>query len=724
MVPANKDSSAPAVSSSGGDEEMITGTVARVTFESPSNGYRVLKLDIEGKRDRITVVGNMPPMSVGAHIRVRGRREQSAHGEQIRALSVLELRPSTQAGLERYLGSGAMVGIGPSYAKRIVEAFGERTLHVLDHEPHLLHRVSGLGKKRVEGLIEAWGERRQEREVVLFLAGHNVGAGAALKVYKVYGADTLRVVGETPHRLAIDVSGVGFRTADAIASSLGIATDHPQRLEAGLLHVLGELHTQGHTVLAEPVVYAAAAELLALYNHEPALRLALEALGHDGHVEVDELGVSNARIAQAEALLAACIEDKRAEVLEPLSFAQVAHPGKALLSEEQQSAVLLAARAPLMLLTGGPGVGKTTTLREVVAMYHASGLQVALVAPTGRAARRMAEATGAPATTVHKLLEFDPRRGGFRRNATAPVEVDAVVVDECSMLDVELAAALVSAIPVGARVLFVGDQDQLPSVGPGAVLRDMCAHATIAHVHLTRLFRQAEASLITVNAHRVNAGEMPLTAPTPDGDFFVLERDTAEAARDTVVELVTARIPGRFGLDPLRDIQVLTPMHRGAAGSVALNQALRAKLLPGATRQPFDVGDRVLQLKNDHERDISNGDMGVVTGFGEGGSMMLRLDDGREVSASVAQRDELSLAYACSVHKSQGSEYPAVVIVLLSEHHLLLSRPLLYTAMTRGRRLVVLVGQRRAIERAAKNWDPTSRHTRLGALWREVGSQP
>ncbi len=708
-------------SEGGADEELITGTVARVTFESPTNGYRVLKLDIEGKRDRVTVVGNMPPMSVGAHIRVRGRREQSTHGEQIRALSVLEIRPSTQAGLERYLGSGAISGIGPSYAKRIVAAFGERTLAVLDHEPHLLHRVSGLGKKRVETLIAEWGERRQEREVVLFLAGHNVGAGAALRVYKVYGAETLRVVGETPHRLAIDVAGVGFRTADAIASSLGIATDHPQRLEAGLLHVLGELHAQGHTVVDEATLYRAAAELLALQDHAVALANALRALAHDGHVESDALGVSTARLAHAEALLAACIEDKRVEAVDALSFAPVAHVARAPLSDEQRSAVLLAATSPLMLLTGGPGVGKTTTLREVVSMYHASGLRVALVAPTGRAARRMFEATGAPATTVHKLLEFDPRRGGFRRNATAPVDADAIVVDECSMLDVELAAALLSAIPVGARLLLVGDQDQLPSVGPGAVLRDLCAHPALHHVHLTQLFRQAEKSLITVNAHRVNAGEMPLTSPTPDGDFFVLERDSAESARDTVVELVTSRIPGRFGLDPLRDIQVLTPMHRGAAGSMSLNQALRAKLLPGATRQPFDVGDKVLQLKNDHERDISNGDMGVVTAFGEAGALTMRLDDGRDVTVSMAQRDELSLAYACSVHKSQGSEYAAVVIVLLNEHHLLLSRPLLYTAMTRGRRLVILVGQRRAIERAAKNHDPTERRTRLPTLFAERG---
>lgn len=688
-----------------------------MTFESPTNGYRVLKLDVEGKRERVTVVGNMPPLAVGAHIRVRGRLEQSPHGMQIRAASVLELRPSTQAGLERYLGSGAIAGIGPSYAKRIVEAFGERTLHVLDHEPHLLHRVSGLGKKRVEGLIEAWGDRRQEREVVLFLAGHNVGAGAALRVYKVYGADTLRVVGETPHRLAIDVAGVGFRTADAIATSLGIATDHPKRLEAGLLHVVSELHAQGHTVLDEAQVLSAAAELLGLFEHEQALRAALRALANDGHLEVDALGVSTLRLAQAELLLGQCVEDKRAEVVRDL---EVDEEALGRLSEQQKSAVHLAATAPLMLLTGGPGVGKTTTLREVVSLYAAAKLRVALVAPTGRAARRMAEATGAPACTVHKLLEFDPRRGGFRRDAETPVEADAVVVDECSMLDVELAAALFAAVPVGARVLLVGDMDQLPSVGPGAVLRDLCGYQALRHVHLTQLFRQAEQSLITVNAHRVNAGEMPQTSAAADGDFFVLERSTAEAARDTVVELVTARIPARFGLDPLRDIQVLTPMHRGAAGSVSLNQALRAKLLPSATRQPFDVGDKVLQLKNDHERDISNGDMGTIAAFGEGGALTLRLDDGREVAVSTAQRDELSLAYACSVHKSQGSEYPAVVIVLLSEHHLLLSRPLLYTAMTRGKRLVVLVGQRRAIERATKNHDPTTRRTRLPSLFAGV----
>ena len=686
-----------------------------MTFESPTNGYRVIKLDVEGKRERVTVVGTMPPLAVGADVRVRGVAEESPqHGAQIRAFSVMELRPSTQLGLERYLGSGAISGIGPSYAKRIVAAFGDRALHVLDNEPHLLHRVPGLGKKRVETLIEQWGERRQEREVVLFLAGHQVGAGAALRVYKAYGADTLRVVSETPHRLAIDVVGIGFRTADAIASSLGIALDHPQRLEAGILHVVAELHAQGHTVLEPAHVVAAALELLSLPGREPAVEDALHALANSGHLLKDALGISSARIGEAELLLAECVRDKREEHPQALAFDPEILKQ---LSDEQAAAVRVASTASMMLLTGGPGVGKTTTLRAVVRMYLEQELRIALVAPTGRAAKRMQEATGQHATTVHKLLEFDPRRGGFRRGATAPLDVDAVIVDECSMLDVELASALFSAVPVGARVLLVGDSDQLPSVGPGAVLRDLSVDGLLPHVHLTRLFRQAEQSLIAANAHRVNRGEVPLSSTDAAGDFFVIERESAEAARDTVVELVTARIPARFGLDPMRDIQVLTPMHRGAAGSVALNLALRAKLLPEAKRQPFDVGDKVLQLKNDHEREVYNGDMGTVRAFGEAGALTVELEDGRMVQVTTAQRDELSLAYACSVHKSQGSEYPAVVIVLLSEHHLLLTRPLLYTAMTRGIKLVILVGQKRAIERATRHHAPDGRHTRLQRLF-------
>jgi exodeoxyribonuclease V alpha subunit len=641
-------------------------------------------------------------------------------------------------------------GVGEKYAARIVEAFGLDTLRVLDEEPEKLRKVEGLGKKRIDAIVSGWRAQRQVREVMVFLQAHGASPALATRILKRYGAEAMAVVSREPYRLALDVWGVGFKTADRIAQAAGIAKDSPERMQAGVLQTIHDITDQGHVYVGDEELTARAAAMLELPAEAQATRDAIDAAVRDltlaGHVVTET--VHGARLVFAREMHEA--EERLAKRLGELA----AHaggpplPGAAgaidefearagvALAPEQRRAIEQAARSEVLVVTGGPGVGKTTIVRAILAVFDREGLLVRLAAPTGRAAKRMSEATGREASTLHRLLEFDPKRATFKRGKDTPLDAGAVVVDEASMLDLPMADALLSAVAPGTRLVLVGDVDQLPSVGPGAVLRDIIASRKVPCVRLTQIFRQAAQSLIVTNAHRINSGEEPVAPPPGDtrADFFIVEKSDPDAAQATILELVTSRIPKRFGFDPARDVQVLTPMHRGPAGSLALNAALQEALNPLArtgaelTRggRAFRVGDKVMQLKNDYEKLVFNGDVGFVTGIEkdeeeEQTLLRVRYDD-REVRYAEGSLDELSLSYACSVHKSQGSEYPAVVVPLLTTHYVMLSRNLLYTAVTRGKRLVVLVCDRRALRMALGESRKDERRTRLAGKIGETGS--
>ncbi|MGD0524919.1 MAG: ATP-dependent RecD-like DNA helicase [Polyangiaceae bacterium] len=723
-------------------ETVVEGVVERITFESADSGFRVLKLAVAGRADRLAVIGTFPPMAVGARIRARGQIVvDKKHGEQLRVESVIELAPDTLAGLEKYLASGIIKGVGPKLAQRIVGAFGLDSLKVLDEQTHRLAEIEGLGAKRRTALVRAWREQRALRDVMVFLQAHGATTALAMRIVKRYGANAMSVVSRDPYRLALDVHGVGFKTADRIATSIGVATDSPERMQAGVLQVVHDVTEAGHVWTSEEELLGRAAPMLGFEAEDAAVHERLEgavrALVLAGRAVVEapegERIVYATEMFDAEVRLArrlAEIARAPARKLDGVDAAVRSFEMRARveLAPEQRSAVEAAARQQVLVVTGGPGVGKTTIVRAILAVLAGSKVDVRLAAPTGRAAKRMSEATGGEATTLHRLLEFDPKKYAFKRDRSRPIEGGAVIVDEASMLDLPMADALTQAIAPGTRLILVGDVDQLPSVGPGAILRDVLASGAVPSVRLRQIFRQAAQSLIVTNAHRINDGEPPVSPPAgSNADFFVVERRDPEHARDTLIELVTQRIPNRFGLDPVRDVQVLTPMNRGPAGAIALNEALQAAINPRGDAfvrgaRTYRVGDKVMQLRNDYDRNVFNGDVGFITSIDpEESAMTIRFDE-REVAFEASDLDDLVLAYACTVHKSQGSEYPAVVIPLLTTHFVMLSKNLLYTAVTRGKRLVVLVCDPRALEIALSQRRREDRRTRLGSRLAEAGA--
>ncbi len=714
-------------------EVVVEGEVERVTYESAESSFRVLKLAVAGRSDRLTVVGTFPRASVGARLRVRGHIVSDAkYGEQLRVESATELAPSTLVGLEKYLGSGMIPGVGETYAKRIVATFGIDTLKILDETPERLREVDGLGKKRIERIAASWKSQRAVRDVMVFLEAHGISPALATRIYKRYGPNTSAIVSRDPYRLALDVWGVGFKTADRIAAEIGIAKDSPERMQAGVLQAVFDATEAGNTYTSEAEIVRAATELLEITDGgDDRLLRALEALTRARLVvteTVEEVRIVFAsEMHAAEERVAARLAELAGARTRPLDGAAQAIAAfeartDVVLAPEQRAAIEEAARRTVLVITGGPGVGKTTIVRALLSMLDHAGIAFRLAAPTGRAAKRMSESSGREASTLHRLLEFDPKQATFKRGKDNPLDVGAVVVDEASMIDLPMADALLQAVSPGTRLVFVGDVDQLPSVGPGAVLRDLIDARTVACVRLTRIFRQARESLIVTNAHRINAGEPP-EAPEPGdelADFFVIDRRDPDQARATILELVTKRIPHRFGLDPVRDVQVLAPMHRGPAGSVVLNETLQAALNPfGPALKRGDrllrVGDKVMQRKNDYDRAVFNGDVGVVASVDEEELTLVVRYEEREVAYDTAALDDLALAYAFSVHKSQGSEYPAVVIPLLTSHFVMLSRKLLYTAVTRGKRLVVLVADPRALRMALGEDRRGERRTRLAS---------
>ncbi|HVU01321.1 MAG TPA: ATP-dependent RecD-like DNA helicase [Polyangiaceae bacterium] len=702
----------------------VTGEVLRVTYENEDTGFRVIRLGNVKGHGTLAAVGRFPAVAAGASVRVTGEIvNDPRHGEQIQVETLVPVEPETLVGLERYLGSGLIPGIGPGFAKRIVEVFKLETLKVLDESPGRLREVPGLGAKRAEEIQKTWASQRAISSIMLVLQTHGASPALAARIFERYGDRAAQIVQLHPYRLALDVRGVGFKTADKLARSLGIAGDHPERAQAGTLHMLELAADQGHTAVQRGDLAERAAQMLEIDSGH--VEAAIEALRASGRVVVEDGRVSPRRLHDAEESVAGDLRrlmESPARSLPGLSAALDAFEARAkvTLAPEQRAAVEVAARDKVVVVTGGPGVGKTTIVRAILSVFDGARLHVRLAAPTGRAAKRLSEATRREASTIHRLLEYDPRRRLFARNRDAPLPIDAIIVDEASMIDAELAEALFSALPSEARVVIVGDADQLPSVGPGAVLRDVIDSGRVPTVRLSRIFRQADESRIVANAHGILRGEMPVSADpeAPNADFFVVNRRDAEDAARTVVELVTARIPKRFGLNPRDDVQVLTPMHRGPAGTQALNAALQAALNPkGPSLErrgvPYRVGDKVMQTKNDYEREVYNGDLGVVSRVDvEELRLTVRFDD-REVVYEDSEADVLTLAYATSIHKSQGSEYPAVVVPLLTTHFVMLSRNLLYTAVTRGRKLCVLVADPRALELSLREGRREERLTRL-----------
>jgi len=726
------------------DGAVLDGVLERVTFANPETGYTIARIAPEhgGGADLITAVGPLLGAQVGEFLRLRGR--WSSHprfGRQFEVHSYATVLPATAAGIQKYLGSGLIKGIGPVMAERMVAHFGVDIMHVIDQTPGRLAEVDGLGPKRTAMIAAAWAEQKAIKEVMIFLQGVGVSTSLAVRIYKKYGDASVSVVSHEPYRLAADVWGIGFKTADTIAVAVGIARDSPERIKAGLAYTLSEAADDGHCYLPAPNLIADAAKILevppelitpCLDELAAAEGVVREAVPAQAHAAPQVPAVYLPPFHQAERSVAHALLRLLAARADRLTAFAAVDWDKALswlrgrtgaeLAPEQADAVRLALTSKVAVLTGGPGCGKSFTVRSVVELARAKGAKIVLAAPTGRAAKRLAELTGHEAATIHRLLQLRPG-GEPSFDATNPLDADLVVVDETSMVDVILANKLIKAVAPGAHLLLVGDVDQLPSVGAGEVLRDLLAAGSLPVVRLTKIFRQAQQSGIVVNAHRINAGQPPALAGF--GDFFWFGCEDTEQTAELVVDIVARRIPARFGLDPRRDVQVLCPMHRGPAGAGNLNLLLQEALTPYAEGTPerryggrvFRIGDKVTQLRNNYDKGaagVFNGTVGVVTAMSpEEHTLTVRTDEDESVDYGFDELDELAHAYAVTIHRSQGSEYPAVVIPLTTSSWMMLQRNLLYTGVTRAKRLVVLAGSRRALATAVRTKGAGRRYTAL-----------
>jgi exodeoxyribonuclease V alpha subunit len=708
--------------------ESVEGIVERVTFHNPDTGYAVLRVQTGPRRGLITIVGNTPSVYAGEHVAGTGTWVQDRdHGLQFKAESLEVSPPAGRAAVARYLGSGLVKGIGPRYAQKIVDVFGDRTLQVIDESPAFLAEVKGIGPKRIELIRESWKQQKSVRRIMIFLQSLGVGSGRAMRIHKRYGESAIDAIRANPYCLATDIWGVGFKTADEMARKLGIPADAPARARAALLYILNELAGEGHTGFPE----AGALEQTAALTEIPvdAIRAEADAVVAGGEAVRDpmpgEPWLYLKRLHRAECGAAAALV-RLSRGPHPLPRVDieraVAWAGAKMnvtLAPAQADAIRRSLRDKVLVVTGGPGVGKTTIVRGIVEIFAAKNMRVALCAPTGRAAKRLGETTGREARTIHRLLEFDPSTYGFQHDEDRPLDFDLIIADEASMIDISLFHALVRAVSPWSCLLLVGDVDQLPSVGPGAVLADVIRSGVVPVVRLTQIFRQAHTSYIVRAAHAVNAGETPESAPSGRGDFYTVAAESPAQIVDKMITLIRDRIPAKFGFDAVNDVQVLTPMNRGELGARALNQTLQATLNPPGPPEvqrfgwTFRVGDKVIQTENNYQREVFNGDIGRVSAVRPDERELLVTFDGKTVSYDFEELDELALAYAITIHKSQGSEYPAVVIPLHAQHFLLLRRNLLYTAITRGKKLVTVVGSRWAIGKAVSQTDDTRRSTLL-----------
>jgi len=710
-------------------QEVLAGLVERVTFHNAENGFCVLRIKARGHRDLITVIGHAAIISPGEWVTASGDWvNDHTHGQQFKARFMRTSAPTSIDGIEKYLGSGMIRGIGPVYAKKMVKAFGEQVFDIIEAEPDRLREVTGIGAVRARRITDAWAEQKIVREIMVFLHSHGVGTARAVRIFKTYGSDAVQVMTENPYRLARDIRGIGFKTADAIAMRLGIEKTAMIRIRAGISYALTEAMDDGHCGLPTEELGPLAVVLLEVPKELVQTALDLELA--EGTVIAATVGetacVFLAGLYRAEKVIA---ERLICLVNGMLPWPSI-DPVKALpwveqktglsMAESQIAAIRLSLISKVLVITGGPGVGKTTIVNSILRILAAKGVNLLLCAPTGRAAKRMTEATGFEAKTIHRLLEVDPKGGGFKRNSDNPLDCDLLVIDETSMVDIMLMQALMKAVPDNAALLIVGDIDQLPSVGPGQVLADVISSGAVPVVRLTEVFRQAAKSRIISSAHRINQGSMPdLAKPEGESDFYFVQADDPETTVPRIIELVKTRIPARFGLDPIRDIQVLCPMNRGGVGARSLNIELQKALNPAGERKverfgwTFAPGDKIMQIENDYDKEVYNGDIGYIDDVDPDAGELIASFDGRAVTYGFGELDTLVPAYAATIHKSQGSEYPAVVIPVLTQHYAMLQRNLLYTGVTRGKRLVVLVGQKKAVAIAVKNVSGRRRWSKL-----------
>ena len=710
--------------------ERLRCVVERITYQNETNGYSVIKCRATGYQDLITVVGTMPETHVGSVLSLGGSwRVDSKYGRQFSVETYEEILPATVYGIEKYLGSGLVKGIGPKFAQRIVKQFGADTLNVIEENPDKLLAVPGIGKLRVERIRKSWVEQKEIKNIMLFLQGHDVSTSHATKIYKTYGNESIQVVQENPYRLADDIWGIGFRTADAIASKMGFGLDQYPRLRSGLLYTLNQLGDEGHCYATRDQLTKAGAELLEV--EEKLIEACLEEMIRTEDVITDDKAIYLppyyfSEVGTAKRLSAVMAGAPTARVRrEGLPDRIRARTGMDY-DEVQLQAIMTAVQNKVLVLTGGPGTGKTTTTLGIITAFREAGAKILLAAPTGRAAKRLAETTGMEAKTIHRLLEVKPPEG-YQRNEENPLEGDVLIVDECSMIDIMLMYNLLKAVPDSMTVILVGDVDQLPSVGAGNVLRDIIDSNCFPVVRLTRIFRQAQTSRIIMNAHRVNRGQMPDISNGKNTDFFFMERETPEAAAATIAELVKTKLSRYYRIAP-SEIQVLTPMQRGVVGAANLNQLLQETINPGEIGlrrggYVFRERDKVMQIRNNYDKEVFNGDIGVVERIDlEDRTLFVCFDD-RTVEYDSTELDELVLAYATTIHKAQGSEYPIVVMPLLMTHYIMLQRNLIYTGITRAKKGLVIVGTKKALATAVRTVTVTKRNTKLCERLQELEPQ-
>jgi len=712
---------------------IIYGFVERITYYNEENDFIVAKLQEKGKRDLTTIVGNLSGINPGESLKLSGRWvHNKKFGEQFQVENYEITVPATVHGIRKYLGSGLIKGIGPIMSERIVDKFGLDTLEIIEKNPEKLSEVNGIGPKRIAKITKAWEEQKEIKEIMIFLQGHGVSAAYSAKIYKQYGNQSIEIVKENPYRLARDIRGIGFITADKIAQNIGIPLNSLIRAKAGIIYVLNELTDEGHVYYPDKNLIPRAREILKVDQEiitraitELSLEKEVFLEGFNG--EADQKAVYLAPFYFAEVGVA----QKLMQLKESPSNIRPINPEKAIewvqqklnieLAEKQKEAVILAASSKVLIITGGPGTGKTTIITAILKIFQQLRLRISLAAPTGRAAKRMSEATGWEAKTIHRLLEYSFQKGGFKRDQNDPLEADIVIIDEASMIDTLLMYHLLKSIPFPAHLILVGDVDQLPSVGPGNVLRDIINSDIFTVVRLTEIFRQAQESMIIVNAHRINQGDFPiLKEPDPKEitDFYFIQEEEPEKILEKVLTLCAERIPQRFSFHPIRDIQVLTPMHRGTIGASNLNIELQKKLNSSQSgishgSRTFKLGDKVMQVTNNYDKEVFNGDIGWVSKIDQEDREVTIDFDGRSIVYEYSDLDEIVLAYAISVHKSQGSEYSAVILPVTTQHYILLQRNLIYTGITRAKKLVILIGTKKALAIAIRNNKPQLRYTHL-----------
>jgi exodeoxyribonuclease V alpha subunit len=715
----------------------LQGQIERITYANDETGYTVAKIRVQGQPDLVTVVGNLIAPTPGEIIKMSGEWiNHPRYGEQFKIAHYKSLVPASVYGIEKYLGSGLIKGIGPIMARRIVEKFGRNTLDIIENEVGKLAEVDGIGTKRIGMIRNAWEEQKEIREVMIFLQTHGVGSGYATKIFKHYGNRSIAVVRENPYRLATDIFGIGFLTADRIAEKLGFPKDSEVRAEAGILYALHQLSDEGHVCYPYELLVKRCREILGV--DRKVIAKAIDVIRAHQMIVVENLDKEEAEdfdevdkavyLAKFHLSETSIVTRMKTLIKTPKSIRKidsdraiewVQRQLAIILAKKQVEAIRCAVDNKVMIITGGPGTGKTTIISAILKIFSKLGVKIKLAAPTGRAAKRMAEATGREAKTIHRMLEYSIQKGGFQRNEGRPLDCDIVIVDEASMIDTILMHHLLKAIPAAATFILVGDVDQLPSVGAGNVLKDIISSGSVPVVELNEIFRQAKESLIIVNAHMINHGLLPSLRPSgPKDDFYFIQQEDPEEALKIILELIMERVPSRFGFDPIDHIQVLTPMHKGVVGVGNLNVELQKALNPGGdgiirgTRN-FRMGDKVMQVKNNYDKEVFNGDIGRITRIDLEEQEVMISFDGREIPYGYADLDEIVLAYAVSVHKSQGCEYPAVIIPVFTQHYVLLQRNLIYTAVTRGRELVVMVGTRKALAIGVSNDKTQKRYTRL-----------